>query len=88
MSIRPAALLFLLLAAAMAGCGQTGPLVLPENSSPKQGYLLVDKPPPGTVAAVPVAKPQGKATSVPTPTTPFPPQAQPTRSVLSNNSTP
>jgi predicted small lipoprotein YifL len=77
-----------LLAAAAAGCGQVGPLVLPQHSSPKQGYLLVDKPPPGTVVTAAPVKAPAKPTSVPTPTTPFPPVLQPSRSVLSNSPSP
>lgn len=87
MPISSARLLLLAPSLAVAACGQTGLLVLPEHSPPKQGYLLVDKPPPGTVITPVPARLPVKPTPVPTPTTPFPPQVQPSRSPLSNNST-
>ncbi len=80
------AVLLLPLLAVLGACGQTGALVLPERSSPKQGYLLVDKPQPGTPAppAGPDSrKPPAKATPVPSPSAPFPPQPVEPRSPLS-----
>lgn len=68
----------------LAGCGQTGPLVLPKNSPPKQGYLLVDRAAPGTTVPLTAEeKNRAKATPVPSPTAPFPPQPVEPRSPLS-----
>jgi hypothetical protein len=58
--------------------------VLPQNSPPKQGYLLADKPAPGTTTPLPaVDKTKPKAVAVPSPTVPFPPQPVEPRSPLS-----
>jgi predicted small lipoprotein YifL len=83
----PRILLTSVVGLALGACGQLGPLYLPKNSPPKQGYLLADKPVPAATpeaaAVSPEDKTKLKAVSVPTPTAPFPPQPIEPRSPIS-----